>query len=121
MRFDLHLRAGINERIEALAAQMQEWEAVSRADTSDSANLLQALQPFTHTTSTRTLTVVGVDGGGDYPALAYSDSFVFVTLAQATHYTADPLCGLKEMMLTPVLAVWVCWLPSPSTTSSWVT
>jgi hypothetical protein len=56
----------------------------------------QAIRFFGHTTERPGLVVGGVDGSGDYPALSYGDSFVYVTVAHGTRYVSHPVSGLKE-------------------------
>ncbi len=64
-----------------------------------------AIRPFSHTTRREGLVLAGVDGSGDFPAVEYADSFVYVSTAQATCYDAAPVTGLKEIgpSLPPVL------------------
>jgi hypothetical protein len=111
MRFDLHLRKGIKERLSSLAQQMREHEAAPRVDEFESKRVINAIQPFEHTTAAKDLVVAGADGTGDYPAIAYADSFVYVTLAQATCYEANRLSGLKELDVAPEPVVDFTWIP----------
>jgi len=59
--------------------------------------LVDAIEPFDHTVRSPGLLVGGVDGSGDFPAIAYADSFVYATVASATLYQADSVHGLKEV------------------------
>ena len=60
-------------------------------------HLVEAIQPFEHTTTLPDLLIGGVDGTGDYPAVAYGDSFVYASVASATLYQSDSVHGLKEV------------------------
>ena len=59
--------------------------------------LVDAIEPFEHTTHVPGLLVGGVDGSGDFPAVAYGDSFVYASVASAALYEADSVHGLKEV------------------------
>lgn len=111
MRFDLHLRKGIKQRLDSLAGEMREWESAPRVGAAESRKILETIRPFEHTTAVKHLIVAGVDGTGDYPSVAYADSFVHVTLAQATCYEASRVSGLKEVepALDPVVDF--TWIP----------
>lgn len=112
MRFDLHVRQGVKEQIESLVGRMRDWEAGPRLDRDQIARLRAAIQPFEHTTTCGAgLRLAGVDGTGDYPALAYADSFVYITLAQATCYQASPLSGLREVGPAPEPLLHFAWVP----------
>lgn len=115
MRFDLHLRAGVRERLDELARRMQAWDATPRIDDDARSRLQEAVTPFRHTTRRGDLRVAGVDGSGDFPALEYSDSFVYVSTAQATSYASDAITGLREVgpAFAPVLNF--AWIPGDET------
>lgn len=110
MRFDLHVRQGVRDQVGSLAVQMASWEA--RAPLSDEARewILQAITPFAHTTVAAGLHVAGVDGSGDYPALTYADSFVYLTVAASALYASDSLSGLREVAPVPAPLVEFTWL-----------
>ncbi len=55
------------------------------------------------------MTIAGVDGSGDYPSLAYADSFVHVAVAQATVYQSDLNCGLRELPPKSPPVLYVAW------------
>jgi hypothetical protein len=55
--------------------------------------------------------LAGVDGSGDYPSLSYGDSFVYITVAQATRYRVDAACGLKEISNPPPPILEFSWVP----------
>lgn len=110
MRFDVHLRAGIRQRLDSLAQEMGAWETRSRLDDVEVERLREAIQPFGHATAFRPVVIGGVDGTGDFPSVAYGDSFVYTVLAQATRYEAAHLSGLREVApaLPPVVEfVWL--------------
>ena len=98
MRFDLVFRHKFRDRLEEVAQQLAEREQAPLLDSEQGMRLRAAVQPFCHTTSSaRRILYAGCDGTGEYPAVAYGDSFVHVTLAQATCYQTDSLSGLREV------------------------
>ena len=109
MRFDLHLRQDLKEQILHLADQMKEWEESPRLEKRDREAILRRITAFEHTTRVHSLTVAGVDGSGDYPSLAYADSFVHVAVAQATIYQSDVDCGLRELPPKTRSVLYVAW------------
>lgn len=111
MRFDIHLRADVTEKIGALARQMHDWEEVPRIGDDEAERVRETIQPFSHTTSVKGLSVGGADGTGVYPAVTYADSFIYITLAQATVYRAEPRVGLREVTTDPPSLLEFTWLP----------
>lgn len=111
MRFDLHLRASLKQQIEELAETMKSWEEQPKMEPDEQARLRSAITFFPHTTSGGNLRIAGVDGSGEFPALMYGDSFVYLSVAQATVYQSDAVNGLREIapMLQPL--VHLTWLP----------
>ena len=94
MRFDLHLRTELREQIASVAEQMRSWEEAPRFGARDRDRTLDAIQRFEHKTSREGLLIAGVDGSGDYPAVAYGDSFVHLTVAHGTVYESHAGSGL---------------------------
>ena len=111
MRFSVHLRAGVRERLSRLAGEMVAWADVPRVDEDEASRIRSAICPFDHTTKHAGLSVGGVDGSGDYPALSYGDSFVYVTVAHGTRYQSDPLPGLKEQAAGDCELLEFSWIP----------
>lgn len=111
MRNDLIVRALVRGKVESLAKEMSTWEALPRIDKDEEDRIRRAIQPYSHTTQIGELIVGGVDGTGDFPSLSYSDSFIYVTLAQGTRYQAEPHTGLKEIApeLEPLIEF--TWIP----------
>src|SRR5271157_4910385 len=97
MRFDIHLRQTVRQRLGQISSQMALWDGRSSQSADLHPLLVNAIQPFSHTTRTCDLLVGGVDGSGEFPILAYGDSFVYTTVAAATLYRADPVHGLREV------------------------
>jgi hypothetical protein len=112
MHFDLHLSAGLRERLDSLAGKMRDWEVAPRLTEDEVDRLRAAVQSFPHTLRRPAdLTVGGVDGSGDFPSLTYGDSFVYFTVAQATAYRADPTCGLREVTPAVPTVFEFSWVP----------
>lgn len=111
MRFDLHIRASVREQISQLAEEMKTWEEQPLVSDADAKHLRDSIQFFPHTTHVDKLTVAGVDGSGDYPAVAYADSFVYVSVAHGTTYVANQVSGLREVEALTEPIVHVTWIP----------
>lgn len=111
MRQDLAIRQVVRDKIGVLARAMNDWEEVPRIGEDEAERIRQSIQPYQHSTSFRPFVIAGVDGTGDFPALSYGDSFVYVTHAQATRYQSEPIKGLKEV--APELDPYIefTWLP----------
>jgi hypothetical protein len=97
MRFDIHMRKSMRERLADVSTQMAAWDQRQPPSQELHQRLVDAIEPFDHTVSAPGLLVGGVDGSGDFPAIAYADSFVYATVASATLYQADSVHGLKEV------------------------
>jgi len=111
MRFDLHLRRDVGDRVQALATRMGAWEHQARISPEDERNIRQRVRRFSHCQRASPLAVAGVDGSGDFPALAYSDSFVYISVATGALFVDDAVSGLREVPLgIPSLAEFT-WLP----------
>lgn len=110
MRFDLHLRTELREQIADVAEQMRSWEDAPRLGSNERAQTLEAVQGFEHTTRHENLVIAGVDGSGDYPAVAYGDSFVHLTVAHGTVYLADASSGLRELPPQGPPLIQVTWM-----------
>ena len=111
MRFDLNLRTTVKQQLQEVAHQMQSWQGQNLIDDREISLIKENLQFFEHQTSRTNLKVAGVDGSGDFPMLSYADSFVYLSVAQATIYQSDPVHGLKELAPTPETIINVGWIP----------
>jgi len=111
MRFDFHLRSQVKEQITQLATQMHSWDDVPKVNDLEKMHLQDAITSFQHTINIEPFTIGGVDGSGDYPSLTYSDSFVYVTLAQGTVYQSNTDRGLKEVGPLGEPIIDFLWLP----------
>jgi hypothetical protein len=110
MRFDIHLRNCVRQRLSDLSLQMAEWE-VQAASSEDLFNrLVKTIQPFRHTTQCEDQVVGGVDGSGEFPVVAYGDSFVYTSVSAGALYKTDPIHGLREIPTTFGTIVEFTWL-----------
>lgn len=118
MHYDIHMRSDVRERLADLAETMRSWEVAPRVEEHEAEKIGKAIRTFSHTTRHSDLRIGGVDGSGDYPAVRYGDSFVYVVIAQATCYGAEATCGLREVSpgLPPVLEF--VWLPEDEARSA---
>jgi hypothetical protein len=97
MRFDIHIRQVMRDRLADVSSRMAAWDQQQPPSPDLHRRLVEAIQPFEHTTQSSDLFIGGVDGSGDFPAVAYADSFVYATLASATLYKSDSVHGLREV------------------------
>ena len=110
MRFSLHLRHSVKDQIQGMAQAMAGWDAHPRIDAAEQAAIAEHLVPFPHTTQLEGQVISAIDGSGDFPMLAYADSFVYLSTAQAVRYLAVGN-KLQEVGPEPDPLVDVCWLP----------
>jgi hypothetical protein len=97
MRFDIHIRQAMRDRLADVSARMAAWDQQQPTAPDLHRRLVEAIEPFDHTTQATELLVGGVDGSGDFPAVAYADSFVYASVASAALYESDSVHGLKEV------------------------
>jgi len=110
MRFDVHLRKTVQRQLASVAQSMADWDShQSNVDIQE--RLASAIRPFSHTTRW-TGHCGGVDGTGDFPAISYADSFVYVSVAAGALYRSDPVSGLKELHQETGPLVEFTWLTS---------
>lgn len=118
MRFDLNLRSVVRTQLQDVVQEMQAWQGENTVDDAEIDSIKGAIASFEHTTVRDNLQVAGVDGSGDFPMLSYADSFVYLSVAQATLYGADRACGLRELAPTPDTVIDFAWIPENSTEGS---
>lgn len=113
MDFDFNLNAAIQAQLSQVAQKMQIWEVQTLLADTDAQAIASRIHFFNHTREVPThLTYAGVDGSGDYPMLAYADSFVYLTVAHAVLYERQRHApdGLRERRGGEPLSN-VTWLP----------
>lgn len=110
MQFDIHTRRAVKQRLSDISSRMASWELSQTQSADFYPRLVEAIEPFAHTTKYHELSVGGVDGTGDFPVLAYGDSFVYATVAAGTLYQADALHGLREVDTGMMPLVEFTWL-----------
>jgi hypothetical protein len=110
MRFSQHLREAVKSQIQTMAQSMAAWDVHPRIDAAEQAAIRSHLGSFEHTTRLEGQVFSAVDGTGDFPMLAYADSFVYLTIAQGVRYEAIGH-KLRELGPEPDTVFDVCWLP----------
>ena len=111
MKFDFHLRGVVRSRLAEVAREMSAWEGSASLDDETARRVRDSIRFFSHTTISGPLQCSGVDGSGDFPALAYGDSFVYLTVAQGTSYAADRDSGLREIDVGLPALFDAFWIP----------
>src|SRR5262249_42549816 len=97
MKFDLHLRSSVREQIEQITARMKSREEMPRLEKSEVEVIRKRIQSFCHTTQKEKLLVAAVAAGGDFPSVAYGDSYIYLTTAQSVLYKVDAVSKLREI------------------------
>jgi hypothetical protein len=100
-----------HDKAEALATEMASWESKPRLDEETEQRIREAIKPFSHTNTSETFRIAGVDGSGDYPSFSYADSFVYVATASGTVFRTDSLHGLVEEQVLVEPNLELVWLP----------
>ena len=111
MRFDLHLRRSVTERLHTLAERMGAWEHQPRLSNEERARVRSSIRSFSHTTRVSDTVFAGVDGSGDYPSITYADSFVYLSVASTAVFEADAVSGLREVATAFEPVAEFTWLP----------
>ena len=111
MQFDIHLRDSVKEQIEQVAQQMKSWENKPRMDAEERELVSENIVFFKHSTKRAKKRYTGIDGSGDFPAVSYADSFVYVTVANGAIYETEITSGLQELEsdINPIALF--TWLP----------
>jgi hypothetical protein len=89
---------------------MAAWDLQQPVSPDLQRRLVEEIHPFDHTTTLPDIVIGGVDGSGDYPTVAYGDSFVYASVASGTLYRADSVHGLKEVDIGLQPIVEFTWL-----------
>jgi hypothetical protein len=108
MQLPPNIKFSINKQIVSLTKEIKNW-----AQTTSSNELKEVtarIQFFNHVTSKQNLTVCSVDGSGDFPAIQYLNSFIYLSVAQAVQYKTNALHGLKEYNAVFPVAQFT-WIP----------
>lgn len=111
MRYDIHIRESVRQKLRVVAADMSGWDAKPRITPDEESHIRASIQPFPHTTKCTEFRVAGVDGSGDYPSFSYADSFVYVASASGTTYRTDALRGLIEEACLAEPTIEFLWIP----------
>ena len=112
MATSLQHREVFATKLGKLVADMSSWEGKARVGADEADRIRSGIRGFPHTTTvTEPYMVGGVDGSGDYPCLAYSDSFVSIANASGTVYRTDSFHGLSEVASVADPNLELVWLP----------
>jgi hypothetical protein len=101
MRFDLHLRSTVREQIQQLAEKMKSCEEQPRLSEYEKNRISERIIPFAHTTKHDEMVIASAEGSGDFPCVAYGDSFVYAAVARTSIYKTDIVSGLREVSPEP--------------------
>jgi hypothetical protein len=105
----------MRDRLADVSSRMAAWDQQLPEPPDLRRRLIEAIQPFEHTTTFPNLIMGGVDGTGYFPAVAYGDSFVYASVASSTLYESDAVHGLKEIDRGLEPLVEFTWLTTSAT------
>ena len=111
MRHDINIRNSVHRQVRELAQRMSNWDASPPIEANERTRLLDSIQFFEHNKRPRQFSLAGVDGSGDFPAISYADSFVYVTVAHATLYQTAPGPRLNEIQPSFAPLIELTWIP----------
>jgi hypothetical protein len=100
----------VREQLQSLTEEMRSWQTQAQMGAEEVERIRSSICCFNHTTGRADLQVAGVDGSGNFPMLTYADSFIYLSVAQATVYESDRLCGLKKVAPIPEPVIQFHWL-----------
>lgn len=111
MRYDLHLRQDMINKIQNVVSDIKQWNQETSADDDEIKKIGALVGFFEHCSiPDRTFTIGGADGSGEFPVAAYGDSYIYLVNALARLYTAAP-DGLKELEVADGRLSELLWLP----------
>ncbi len=112
MRFDIHLRNDVKNKIAGIVNDIQAWNAEDSTITKEIEKLSSLVCEFDHcATPDSPFMILGSDGSGDFPCVTYGDSFVYLVTALCRAYKADPSGKLIEENIHEHSLVDFAWLP----------
>lgn len=113
MRFDIHYRPDLKEKIKATALAIKDWNQETPEYRREIDALAEYVTSFEHcATPDHDFLIAGADGSGDFPCATYGDSFVYLVVALARVYSATKgVRGLDEVEIKEADLLDVLWLP----------
>lgn len=112
MRFDIHLRSDVKNKIDGVVNAIQTWNAEDSKISQEIEKLSSLVYGFEHcATVDAPFLILGADGSGDFPCVTYGDSFVYLVTAMCRVYRADPTGKLIEKNIHEHGLVDFAWLP----------
>ncbi len=98
MRFNQAISSSIQSQLEQAASELKSWQNQNLIDDTELKRLRKDLQCFNHTPARVGLSMGGVDGSGDFPLLSFADTFIYLSIAQASLYQFDVEVKLRESL-----------------------
>jgi hypothetical protein len=111
MRYDLHLRKDMINKIQNVVSDIKQWNQETSADADEIKKMSEFVGFFQHCSiPDRPFTIGGADGSGEFPVATYGDSYIYLVNALARLYTAAQ-DGLKELEASDSRLSELLWLP----------
>ena len=112
MRFDIHLRSDVKDKIAEIVNDIQTWNAEDSTIAQEIEKLSTFVCGFDHCATPDSLfMIMGADGSGDFPCVTYGDSFVYLVTAVCRLYKAASDGRLIETDIHEHSLVDFAWLP----------
>lgn len=89
--------SSIKSQIQQIAETMKEYEEAPALSEEERLLLFDRIRFFRHSTKQENLRVGAAKGGGDFPAVIYGNSYVYVTVANSILFRSDKVSGLVEV------------------------
>src|SRR5262245_37623088 len=96
MHFDLQVQSVVRQQIRQLAETLKSTDNKPKITEQEKQDMFNRIQFFKHTTSVPDFSVAAVDASGDFPAVCYTDKYIYATFAQTVIYQRDSVAGLRE-------------------------
>ena len=112
MRFDIHFRNDITEKIQGIVSDIKYWNVEEGVTCDDIEDLADYVTVFDHCPlPDRRFLIGGADGSGDFPCVTYGDSVVYLVVAMSRLFEASPAGKLIEKEVKGTDIVDFMWLP----------
>ena len=112
MRFDIHFRHDITEKIQGIVGDIKDWNVEEGITASSIEELADYITVFDHCpVPDRPFLIGGADGSGDFPCVTYGDSVVYLVVAMSRIFEASTIGKLIEKDVKGTDIVDFMWLP----------
>ena len=112
MRFDIHYRNDLTNKISSVVNDMKQWNQETAEDKADFKKITNYAESFSHCVkASEPFTICGADSSGEFPVTTYNDSYIYLVTALTRLYSAVKEGHLKEEVIEDSNIVDFLWLP----------